>query len=420
MNAISESPTKFYGDPADLEQFQRLVASPIRSETREQALHAWEVYKLAKQAHYIRGQVSAESTGAGFSKRGRWTKGDYIKSLTAPAIDLRGGTFPDVVLGYADLRGARFDNASFNAKTFGWMAMKGARLERASLRGARFSNARLMGADVSYADLTGAHLPGADLSGANLAGATLAGADLAAASLERANLVGADLHGTNLRGTRVYGAAVWDVQVESGTSLQHDLIVTPLGQPEVTVDNIEVAQFVYLLLNNPKIRGAIDTICKKGVLILGRFVSERKVVLNALRDELRRRDFVPIVFDFEKPTERDITETVKTLAGLSRFIIADITNPKSSPLELQATVPDYQVPFVPIIARGEKPFSMFADLRNKYASWVLDPLIYDDPKELIGSIEPAIIKPALAKHAELLTQKAADLRFRDVRDYRGE
>jgi hypothetical protein len=32
---------------------------------------------------------------------------------------------------------------------------------------------------------------------------------------------------------------------------------------------------------------------------------------------------------------------------LSRFIIADITNPRSSPLELQATMPDYMIPFVP-------------------------------------------------------------------------
>ena len=112
------------------------------------------------------------------------------------------------------------------------------------------------------------------------------------------------------------------------------------GTP-VTVDNLEVARFVYLLLKNEKIRGIIDTIGKKGVLILGRFTpAERKAVLDALRDELRRLDFVPMDFDFERPAERDFTETIKTLAGLSRFVIADITNPKSSPLDLQATVPD--------------------------------------------------------------------------------
>jgi hypothetical protein len=36
----------------------------------------------------------------------------------------------------------------------------------------------------------------------------------------------------------------------------------------------------------------------------------------------------------------------------SKMLIVDITNPRSSPLELQATVPDYMVPFAPILSRG--------------------------------------------------------------------
>ena len=37
--------------------------------------------------------------------------------------------------------------------------------------------------------------------------------------------------------------------------------------PRFTVDNIEVAQFIYLLLHNQKIRDVIDTITSKTVLI---------------------------------------------------------------------------------------------------------------------------------------------------------
>src|SRR5262249_35637024 len=162
------------------------------------------------------------------------------------------------------------------------------------------------------------------------------------------------LQGTNLSGSRVYGVSAWDIEVDEQDELRRDLIVTPADQPDVTADNIEIAQFVYLLLDNPKIRGVIDTVCKKGVLILGRFIDERKSVLDAIREALRKRNYVPMVFDFKKPTQRDLDETVKTLAGLCRFIIADITNPRSSPMELQAIVPDYMVPLVPIIAEGEK------------------------------------------------------------------
>ena len=61
------------------------------------------------------------------------------------------------------------------------------------------------------------------------------------------------------------------------------------------------------------------------MLILGRFTEERKAVLDAIRDELRRRDYIPILFDFDKPANRDLTETISLLARMARFIVADIT-----------------------------------------------------------------------------------------------
>jgi hypothetical protein len=120
---------------------------------------------------------------------------------------------------------------------------------------------------------------------------------------------------------------------------QENLIIPRKDEPEVAVDNIEVAQFVYLLLHNEKIREVIDTIGKKGVLLLGRFTEGRIVVLERLRDGLRERGYLPIVFNFDKPETKDFTETVRLLTGLSKFVVADITNPKSAPLELQAAVP---------------------------------------------------------------------------------
>ena len=99
----------------------------------------------------------------------------------------------------------------------------------------------------------------------------------------------------------------------------------------MTVDNLKIAQFIYLLLNNEEISDVIDTIAKKAVLILGRFTPDRKAVLDALREALRTQGYLPILFDFDKPASRDITETVSTLAHLARFVIADITYAKSIP-----------------------------------------------------------------------------------------
>jgi hypothetical protein len=90
---------------------------------------------------------------------------------------------------------------------------------------------------------------------------------------------------------------------------------------------------------------------------------------------------------------------VKILAGLSRFVIVDITNPSSSPLEIHVTVPDYMIPFVPIIACDEKPFSMFEGIQAKYG-WVCDTVEYPSATALLRELETQIIAPALAMEAK--------------------
>lgn len=104
-----------------------------------------------------------------------------------------------------------------------------------------------------------------------------------------------------MSGSNVYATSVWDVKLEG--ALQSNLIITnpSSNEPTITVDNLKIAQFIYLLLNNQEIRDVIDTITSKVVLILGRFTPERKAVLDALRDELRKRNYSPVLFDFDKP-----------------------------------------------------------------------------------------------------------------------
>ena len=202
-------------------------------------------------------------------------------------------------------------------------------LSDANLFGANLSDANLLKTDLHRANLSGAHLIGANFSSANLRQANLSSANLMRANLSGVNLAGAAFIETNaedavLTGCRVYGVSAWNMKLE-GTK-QNDLVITRHDEPKVTVDNIEVAQFVYLLLHNEKIRDVIDTVGKKGVLVLGRFTEGRIVVLERLREELRKRGYLPIVFDFDKPETKDFTETVRLLAGLSKFVIADLTS----------------------------------------------------------------------------------------------
>jgi hypothetical protein len=155
-----------------------------------------------------------------------------------------------------------------------------------------------------------------------------------------------------------------------------------------------------LLLNNSKIRDVIDTIARKAVLILGRFTPERKAVLDALRDALRTQGYVPILFDFDKPANRDLTETVSTLAHLARFIIVDLTDPSSSPHEVATVIPHTVVAVQPLLLGGEREYSMFRDLRQRY-HWVLPTHSYTDQAHLLATLKEQVIAPAEQKAQEL-------------------
>jgi hypothetical protein len=166
------------------------------------------------------------------------------------------------------------------------------------------------------------------------------------------------------------------------------------------VDNLKIAQFIYLLLNNKEIRDVINTLTTKSVLILGRFTAERKAVLNALREALRQHNYLPILFDFEKPASRDITETISTLAHLSRFIIADITDAKSIPQELITIVPNLpSVPVQPLILTSQHEYGMFEHFTR--FSWVLPVYRYSDEVSLLQALQEKVIDPAELKAKEL-------------------
>ena len=67
-----------------------------------------------------------------------------------------------------------------------------------------------------------------------------------------AQLVETNLENANLTGCHIYGISAWNLKLEGAQ--QKDLIITNKNEPVITVDNLEVAQFIYLLLHNQKIR----------------------------------------------------------------------------------------------------------------------------------------------------------------------
>ena len=300
------------------------------------------------------------------------------------AADLHEANLREAILIGADLREAILIGADLHAAD-----LSRADLREAILIGADLITANLSRADLSRVDLSEALLNRADLSGANLHEANLrdtnlrdtnlSRADLSRADLSGASLVGVDLTDANLTNCMIYGISAWRLKLE-GTK-QESLVITEFDEPEITIDNIEVAQFIYLLLHNEKIRDVIDTITSKAVLILGRFTDERKTVLDALRDELRKpgRNYVPILFDFEKPRSQTTDETITLLARMVRFVIADVSDAKSVLQELRAIVPDLpSVPVQPLIITSQEEPGMFDFFNPRFRPSVLETYRYND------------------------------------------
>ena len=377
------------------------MANPEHLELLRQGVEVWNAWRAKEPFRFAPDLSEANLSGANLS-------GANLSGADLSGANLSGANLSGANLSEANLGGRTSARRTSAGRTSARRTSACGEPQRGGPQRGEPRGANLSGANLSEANLSGANLSGANLSEANLSGANLSGANLSGALLVETNLVDAIL-----TDCRIYGISAWDVKLSEGTK-QQGLIITPEDEPAVTVDDLEVAQFVYLLLHNEKIRRVIDTVGKKGVLLLGRFTEGRIVVLERLREELRKRDYVPIVFNFDKPETKDFTETVRLLAGLSKFVIADITNPKSSPLELQATVPEIMVPFQPIIEQGEKPFAMLQDLWIKHRDWVFEPIEYSSIDRLIETMDAEIIDPAERRFDELVVRRAEVLKVRRV------
>jgi uncharacterized protein YjbI with pentapeptide repeats len=333
-------------------------------------------------------------------------RGADLVGVNLEGANLSGANLTEVNLDWSHLYEAELSKANLTNAL-----IRQADLMHAVLRGAKLVGADLWSSDGERADFSTSDLKGARLDSANLHEADFAEADLRQATLRRANLIAARFDRCDLRGADlsravlveasleradisysvVYGASIWNTNVRGAT--QKSLTITRSDESRITVDDIEIAQFIYLLLNNEKVRQIIDAVTSKVVLILGRFTEERKAVLDAVREELRRRDFTPVLFDFDKPASKDVTGTVETLARMARFIIADLTDPSSIPHELATIVPFLRTtPVLPIRLVGSSGYSMFEDLRRSY-TWVLDIYEYVDAESLLSTL-PNVIAPA--------------------------
>lgn len=346
---------------------------------------------------------------------GAYMRRSNLGGANLQGADLRDADLIGANLARANLEGATLDRchltgahlieANLNRASLQGTFLSDAILARAKLTGANLSNASMVRVELVDADLTGANMTHATLFKAHLSRTNLSKTQLHHVRLDEANFTETILDMASLVDASVYGASAWSIRGKP--SEQRDLRITRSEEPPVTVDDLEVAQFMHLMIRNPKIRDVLDTVTQKAVLILGRFSPQRKPVLEALRDSLRQRGLVPIIFDFDRPESLSLTETVTLLARMVRFIVADLTDPSSVPYELARIAPDVRVPIQTIIQRGQQEFAMFKDLSQTY-SWVADPYEYEDIGSLCASLDSSVIATAeITRQAQSLSRSRA-------------
>jgi len=303
---------------------------------------------------------------------------DFAKEFPNPSTPYNLPELDKFDFSNCDLHGCSFRNGTYNNCKFDSSSINWADLVDAYFYQCSFINVSMRVSKIGNGHFIDCNFENADLSYCSAEDTDFTGSKFENTCLEFIRFVKCNFSETIIYSCFLYGTSTWDIIVEK--SKQKDNIITSRDDNLITVDNIELAQFIYLLINNFKLRDVIDTISSKVVLILGNFSKERKVILDSIRDELRKYNYIPVLFDFTKPSSRNFTETVITIASLSKYIIADLSSPRSIPQELASLIPQLQsVNVYPIIQKGEQPYGMFADF---YAYKSVKQIIEYLPKKL--------------------------------------
>jgi uncharacterized protein YjbI with pentapeptide repeats len=294
----------------------------------------------------------------------------------------------------ANLYGATIKSTNFSQSKFQSSDLSKVKGGRNSFANTELVNTKFEEAYLPFSDFSGANLSNANFTNSFLSNCifyqvNFSNAIISNSFLQRCVIVEGNVSGCVIINCFIYGLSAWGLK--GVFKEQSGLVITPKNRgAQITVDNLDMAQFIFLLLDNKNIRNVIDTVTSKTVLILGRFTPERKEVLDTLRIELSKYNYVPVLFDFENSANQTLLETVITLAGMARFIIADITIATMVREELRTIIEKYpSKPIKPILLETEKSYVTFPEILNSFKS-VLSIYSYKDKQDIILNIEKLI------------------------------
>lgn len=297
----------------------------------------------------------------------------------------------------------RFNKSNLNKVKFINCQFKKANFSGADLSNTTFQNCSFELTNMLNANLSVGHFENCNFLGANLVATSLYKAIFKNCMLHNCNLMWAQIIETTFFDSsfyrcRLYAASIWNVNIENTS--QTEFIITKREEIEISVDHLEIAQFLYLMINNSKIKNIIETLTSKIILILGRFTDERKPILNDIKDRIRTIGYIPVIFDFAKPEGKDYMEPVLLIAQLARFVIADFSDPKIILEEIPRIVDNTSTVIIPIITLGQREPSTLYNMRINRLT-ILDTYHYSELEELLSTLVDTLLPKAEERLREL-------------------
>ncbi len=295
---------------------------------------------------------------------------------------LEGYSFCKLKINKSEFKNVIFENCDFSSSNLNKSIFTHCKFIRC-----QFKSVSLIECKLNFSQFNGCIFVNTNLSKSEQYSTAYRNCKIINSTMMWAKLIETTFIDSIISNSKIYGAAVWGISLHNTHT--NDLIISKNSEAEIKVDNIEVAQFIYLLLNNKKIRDIITTLTSKIILILGRFTPDRVIILEKIKSEISNKGFVPILFTFEPSPNRDLTETIQLLASISKIVIADISEPRSVPQELSHIIPFFpSLQIQPIIFEKDFEYGMF-DHWKSY-KWVKEVFQYKNDTHLINNLERLI------------------------------
>jgi uncharacterized protein YjbI with pentapeptide repeats len=345
----------------------------------------------------------------------RSLEGINFKRARLENSNLGGSNLSDANLHGANLAGTMLIGSTlrrtgFQSVRLHQVDMTASDMEESNLFEAQLHHSRLLGVNLRKSNLTGAEFLYTELSRSNLSEsncysalfdqANLRGANLRGASLEKAHFIESNLEEADLSECKVYNLSAWNLKLPG--AIEKELVISNGPNPVVVLDTLELSRRISRTLYYSELQEGIEQPSFPVVLILGKFFDMRKKILEGMKEQLRRRHYIPVSLESSVSAPR-MKEFLLKLARYSLFMIVDLTGAGDLFRMLVSSAPELQLPVQIIEESLSKDPDLFQETR--IFPMILPVYRYEGRESLLNGFAKNVVSPGEQKFKEMKEKK---------------